>query len=356
MNRIRSVIILLILLILSTFLTARVHADAIDDYLRDQMSEHHIPGLALKIIRDGREAKSAHYGLANLEHNIPVTDRTVFEIGSLTKQFTAACILMLQQDGRLSIADPISKHLTNTPAAWSNITVRHLLTHTSGLKNYTGLSGFDLSRRLTQAQFIATLGAQPLDFAPGEQARYCNSGFNLLGYIIENVSGQTYWDFLAARIFGPLGMSTATNRDPVILVPQRADGYEWKNGAQHNRDFNLTDIFAAGAIVMSLGDLAKWNASLETGSDKLLTAASKAQMWTPQRLNNGTAAPYGFGWRVGEQEGHRNIGHSGSTSGFSASLQRYPDDRLTVILLCNSDEQNIATTLARAVARMSFGE
>jgi D-alanyl-D-alanine carboxypeptidase len=335
--------------------TARVHADAIDDYLRAQMAEHHIPGLALKIIRDGRETKSAHYGLANLEHNIPVTDRTVFEIGSLTKQFTAACILMLQQDGKLSIEDRISKHLTNTPAAWSNITVRHLLTHTSGLKNYTGLSGFELSRHLNQQQFIATLGAQPLDFAPGEQAKYCNSGFNLLGYIIENVSGKNYWDFLAARIFGPLGMGTATNRDPVILVPQRADGYEWKNGAQHNRDFNLTDIFAAGAIVMSLGDLAKWNASLETGSDKLLTAASKTQMWTPQRLNNGAAAQYGLGWRVGEQEGRRNIGHSGSTSGFSASLQRYPDDRLTVILLCNSDEQNIATTLARAVARMSFG-
>jgi CubicO group peptidase (beta-lactamase class C family) len=304
------------------------------------------------IIRDGQPPRSSTYGLANAELNVPVRPETVFEIGSITKQFTSACILMLAQEGKLSVDDPISKHLADTPPAWSNITIRHLLTHTSGLRSYTGHDGFEMSRRLTQAQFIKAIAALPAEFAPGDQAKYCNSGYNLLGFIVENVSGKNYWAFLAERIWGPLGMTSATNRDPALVIPNRASGYVRKNGALRNRDDDLTDVFSAGAIVSTIGDLAKWNASLET--DKLLSGSSKTQMWTVARLNNGKETTYGFGWRIGQVQEHRNIGHSGSTSGFSASLQRFPDDKLAVIVLCNSDEPNIATTIARGIAGLHF--
>ena len=339
---------------LLALLASVVRADRVDDFVKAEMDKHHIPGVALTIIRAGQETKTAAYGFANLELEAPASVETVFEIGSLTKQFTAACILLLAQDGKLSVDDKISKHLAGTPAGWSNITIRHLLTHTSGIKNYTGLNGFELTKHLTQAQFIKAIGAQPMDFAPGEQAKYCNSGYNLLGFIIENASGKNYWAFLAERIWAPLGMTHSTNRDPSIVVKNRADGYIRKKGAFQNRDSDLTDVFAAGAIVSTIGDLAKWNAALDT--DKLLTAASRAEMWTPAKLNDGKETIYGFGWRIGQWDGHKSIGHSGSTSGFSASLQRYPDDKLTVIVLCNSDEPNIATTVAKAIAGFCFEE
>jgi D-alanyl-D-alanine carboxypeptidase len=333
-------------------LVASLRADKVDEYVKAEMDKFHIPGLALTITRAGHEPRTSVYGLANVELNSPVRAESVFEIGSLTKQFTSACILLLAQDGKLSIDDKITKHFTNLPPAWSNITIRHLLTHTSGIRNYTGREGFELTKRLTQAQFIKALAVLPMDFAPGEQAKYCNSGYNLLGHIIENVSGKNYWSFLAEKIWGPLGMTSATNRDPIIVVPGRVDGYLRRNGSLRNRDNDLTDVFSAGAIVSTIGDLAKWNAALDSG--KLLTDTSRTQMWTAAKLNNGQATQYGFGWRIGSFQGHRNIGHSGSTSGFSASLQRFPDDGLTVILLCNSDEPNIATTMAKAIAGFYF--
>jgi D-alanyl-D-alanine carboxypeptidase len=333
-------------------LTLATRADRVDDFVRTEMARLQIPGVVVRVIQTGQVTKAAQYGLANVELQVPVRAETVFEIGSLTKQFTAACILLLTQDGKLSLDDLISKHLANTPPGWSNITIRHLLTHTSGIKNYTGQNGFELTRHLTQSQFIEAMSKLPPDFAPGAQAKYCNSGYNLLGHIIENVSGKTYWNFIAERIWTPLGMTSCTNRDPTIVVPHRADGYLRKNGALLNRDGDLTDVFAAGAIVSNIGDLVKWNAALDAG--KLLNTDSRAQMWTAGKLNDGSDCPYGFGWRVNPFQGRKNIGHSGSTSGFSATLQRFPDDRLTVIVLCNSDEPNIATTLGRTIAGFFF--
>ena len=315
------------------------------------MKQHRIPGVALKVIRDGKVAKTGTYGLANLELNVPVSAETVFEIGSITKQFTAAGILLLAQEGKLSVDDKISKYLTDTPEAWSKVTIRHLLTHTSGIKSYTGLDEFQLWRHLIQAQFIQAIGAQPMEFQPGESWKYCNTGFNLLGYIIENVSGMSYWDFMSQRVFQPLGMVATSNRLPSLIIPNRAAGYEQTNHVWINRDYDLTDVFSAGAIVSTVGDLAKWNASLD--GESLLNAASKEQMWTPVRLNDGKTKNYGFGWSLGEVEGHKNIGHAGSTSGFSASIQRFPSDRLAVIILTNTDEE-IATTLARKIAMFFF--
>lgn len=341
------------LLVLCGVLPSSAPADKVDDYIKTEMEKRKIPGLALTIILDGKETKTAAYGLANLELSVPTKPETVFEIGSITKQFTAAGILLLQQVGKLSVDDRINKFFANVPETWTNITVRHLLNHTSGIKSYTGLDGFELTKHLTQEQFIKKLGALPLDFAPGEEWKYCNSGYNLLGFIIENVSGKKYWDFMGQKIFSRLGMLSTTNREPGNIIPNRADGYEKKKGVLINRDYDLTDVFSAGEIASTIGDLARWNAALDSG--KLLTPASKSQMWTAGKLNNGKLTHYGFGWRVEPYEGHKNIGHSGSTSGFSASLQRFPDDKICVIVLSNSDETNVATTMAKTIGGFYFG-
>lgn len=316
------------------------------------MKKREIPGLVITVIQNGKATKKSAYGYANLEWNIKTTKETAFEIGSTTKQFTASAIMLLVQDGKLSLDDLISKHLKNTPEHWSNITVRQLLNHTSGIKSYTSMNngrGFELTERLTQEQFIKLISAQPLVNQPGDAWKYCNSAYNLLGYIIENVSGKTYYEFLGERIFNPLGMTASTNREPSILIPYRAAGYEKNRQRQRvNRDYDLTDIWAAGAIVSTMGDMAKWDAALNT--DKILSASSKKEMWTITRLNDGTTKNYGLGWYVDTLDGHKNIGHSGSTSGFSASFQRFPDNKLTIILFCNSGESGVATALAKKIA------
>lgn len=321
--------------------------------MREEMRTHRIPGVARTVIKDGRELKTAAYELANLEWSVPVTSNTVFEIGSVTKQFTAAGILLLQQQGKLSVNDPIGKHLPAAPGAWTGITIRHLLTHTSGIKSYTGMNGFEWSKHLTQTQFIQTVAAAAPDFAPGVAWKYSNSGYNLLCFIIENTSGQSYWQFLRENIWRPLGMNATTDRDPGVIITNRAAGYEQTNRLHINRDYDLTDIFSAGAILSTVGDLARWRGALD--GESLLTRESKAQMWTPARLNDGAATRYGFGWFIQALDGHRNLAHNGATSGFSASGQRFPDDGMNVIVLTNTDEM-FAGPLARQVAAFYLGQ
>jgi D-alanyl-D-alanine carboxypeptidase len=345
----------IIFLIACLFFTFNCVADPVDDLVKNEMATHQIPGLALKVVWHGKEIKTAAYGFANLEWDVPATPETVFEIGSVTKQFTAACILLLAEQGKLSLDDKISKYLQNTPASWTNITIRHLLTHTSGVKNYTGLDGFELSRHLTQAQFIAQIGELPLVFAPGEKFSYCNTGYNLLGYIIENVSGKKYWEFLSENILGPLKMSATTNREPSRILKLRAAGYEQdKTNGLVNRDVDYTGLFSAGEIVSTVGDLMKWDAALDT--EKILKNSSKKLMWTPGKLNSGKSISYGFGWFAGTLNGHKNIGHPGATSGFSAANERFPDDGLEIVLLCNSGEDGVADHLAKAVAGIYLAE
>src|ERR1043166_318376 len=339
------------LLSLSLLLRTPARADSVDEYLKTEMAQHRIPGAVLTVIQDGKPVKQKAYGVANLELNVPVKLDTVFEIGSIPKQVTAAGIPLLQQERKSSVDEKNSPYLQNTPEPWADVTVRHLLTHTSGIKSYTGLDGFAITRHLTQEQFIKAIGAQPMEFHPGTSWKYSNTGFSLLGYVIENVSGQHYWDFMRQRVFKPLAMNETTDRLPGAIIPNRADGYEQTNHVWINRDYDLTDVFAAGAIASTVGDLAKWNSALDR--DDLLHTATKKAMWTPSKLADGKETKYGFGWFIDAVEGHKNIGHGGSTSGFSASIQRFPDDHLAVILLTNTDEQ-IATTLAKKIATFYF--
>ncbi|HEX8737657.1 MAG TPA: serine hydrolase domain-containing protein, partial [Pyrinomonadaceae bacterium] len=278
------------------------------------------------------------------------TKETVFEIGSVSKQITAAAIMLLVEEGKINPDEKISKYLPATPEAWKNVSVRNLLTHTSGIKSYTVLSGFELTKRLTRDEFIKLLGAQPLDFETGARYQYSNSGYNLLGFIVEAVSGKSYWDFVRARIFKPLGMERSADRDPKYIIPNRATGYEWENGSLVGRDYDLTDVFSAGAIVSTVEDLAKWDAALR--GDTFLKKESKAQMWTPAILNDGKPYPYGFGFRLSEIRGHKIIGHSGQTAGFGANISRYVDDDLTVIALTNLGEIGMGTLIANGIAKI----
>ena len=339
--------------VLCVFTPGRLGADAVEDLIDAEIRQRGTVGLACLILQEGKPPRGIYRGVANLEWNLPVTADTVFEIGSVTKQFTTSGILMLAQDGRLKIDDRISQHLSNTPPAWAAVTIRHLMEHTSGIPSYDSLDGFEMRLQLTQEKFIQRLGKHPLVSAPGEKWSYCNSGYNLLSYVIESASGTNYWAFLDQRIFRPLGMTRTTSRDPRLIVPQRASGYEKaKDGSLVHRNSDLTDLLGAGAIVSTVGDLAKWDAALN--GEKFLNEQSKRLAWTPVKLPNDETKHYGFGWHLNPLEGRANIGHSGSTSGFSASFQRFPDDKLTVILLSNTDDSGFATRLAKKIAVLHF--
>ena len=328
---------------------AVVHADALDDRIRSIMAERHIPGAAVAVVQNGKVVRMKGYGVATLEFNVPVTAETVFEIGSVSKQMTSAGIMLLVQDGKVSLDEKISKYLPNTPEVWSGVTVRHLLTHTSGVKSYSSLDGFALSERMTINDFIKKLSPYPLEFTPGEKNIYSNSGFNLLAYIIETQSGKKYMDFMRERIFIPLGMTKTGDRDPQFVIPFRANGYEWRQDRYNGRDGNLTDLMGAGSIVSTINDMTKWEAALR--GDKFLNAQSKKTIWTQFTFNNGMLSPYGFGWRISDVRGNELIAHSGQTAGFGAAIHRYVDTDVTVIALTNLGEVGMGTLIATTAAK-----
>jgi D-alanyl-D-alanine carboxypeptidase len=349
MNRKSKIVLLLTLL---CFVCVSARADNADDYVRAQMQARHIPGLTLAVVREGKLIKAQGYGVANMEANAPASVESVFEIGSITKQFTAAAIMLLVEEGKVKLDDKISVYLADLhpPEAWNNVSVRNLLTHTSGIKTYTGLPGFEFSKHLKKEEFVKALAGFPLDFPPGEKYSYSNSGYNLLGFILEKASKRPYWEFMRERIFKPLEMNQTRDRDPVPVIKNRVAGYEWQNNRWENRATDLTDVFSAGAIVSNVLDLVKWDAALN--GERLLKRASLDQIWTPMRLNNGTDYPYGLGWDVNVSGAHRIISHGGQTAGFSASIARYVDDRMTVIVLCNSGEIGVAGKVRQGIAKL----
>ncbi len=338
-----------VLLVFLGSLTAR--ADKVDDYIRAEMKRRQIPGLALTVIKSGKVIKMKGYGLASVELNVPVTPDSVFELASLTKPFTATAIMLLVEEGKVGLDDKISKYLPNAPDAWSGITVRHLLTHTAGLK-YDTVPRFAGSRLMddTTAVRLESASKHPLDFTPGERYQYSDTGYFLLGMIIEKAIGRRYHEFLTERIFEPLGM-TATLvllRDQWATVKNRASHYTLREGklARARRDWQI-ELSGSGGVGSTVKDLAKWDAALYT--EKILKKSSLDQMWTPLKLNNGFRHSYGFGWELGEFRGHRLIQHGGATGVY---LLRLPDDRLTVIVLANltsssgTNQRGIALTVA----------
>lgn len=323
-------------------------ADKVDDYVEKQRQQLHLPGVSLAVVRDGQLIKSRGYGLANLELNVRATEDTVYEIGSNTKQFTAAAVMMLVEEGKINLDDKLTKYFPEAPESWSGITVRHLLSHTSGIQNHVAVPDWlnvfktSITSETTPArdELLKMFFKLPLEFRPGETWSYDNTGYYLLGIIIEKASGKSYWEFLAERIFHPLGMTATRNTEPQPIVPNRASGYEWVNDHFENRPILAPFIaFSAGSILSTVKDMAKWDAALY--SEKLLKESSLHQVWAVTKTNDGADAPfdYGFGWFIGHYHGHHLVQHTGGTPGFSSLIYRFLDDKLTIILLTNHSDR-----------------
>jgi CubicO group peptidase (beta-lactamase class C family) len=311
-------------------------ADPIDDYVTAQIKRQNIPGLSLAVVKDGKVIKAKGYGLANLEWKIAATPETAYQLASVSKQFTATGIMLLVEEGKVQLSDPIRKYFSELPVAWSNITVRHLLTMTSGIKDYLNIVPPDEWRKdFTHERIVQIMTEAPLDFAAGEKFSYSNSNYVLLAMLIQKLSGKSYDAFLAERVWGPLQM-TATRRDnPFDVIPNRAALYDWKTNHFENIDFLSPSLWnnGDGGLLSSAADLARWDAALYT--ERVLKKTSLQQMWAPTRLNDGQESQYGFGWSLARVRGHRLIGHGGGRPGTATQISRFIDEGVTVIVLIN---------------------
>ena len=355
MFRRRAVTIILVCI------SVTAHADAIDDFVRERLRQLHLPGVAVAVVRDGKPVTTRTYGYANLELDVPVTEDTVFELGSLSKQFTAVAVMMLVEEGRIDLDASIAHYLPEAPERWRAITVRHLLTHSSGIQEYLSIPGFMDEAHAADHKGMTRLffDRLQLEFAPGETWSYSNSGYLLLGDIVERVSGKSYWELLRQRIFTPLGMTATRSSEPRALIRNRAAGYGWREGTYENRPALSENAYAAGAIASTIRDMTRWEAALHEG--KLLTKSSFAQIWTPLTVRAGGPPPfpYGFGWVVDVDA----VLHSGGTPGFSSAIRRYREKGLTVIVLANHGDRildhlplEIAGIVDPVVARRSSSD
>jgi CubicO group peptidase (beta-lactamase class C family) len=309
-----------------------VYADAVDDLVEAEMKQQHIPGLSIAVVQDGKIVKKRGYGFSNVEQQVAVTPQTVFQSGSLGKQFTAALVMLLVEDGKIGLDDPISKHLLDTPDTWRKITVRHLLTHTSGLADpYKKL---DLRKDYTDDELLKIEESIPLRFQPGEKWAYSNMGYHVLGFLCSRVGKKFYGDQLRERLFEPIGMNTRIISERNI-VPHRASGYDWVNGELKNQAWVSPSLntTADGSLYLTAHDLALWDLALY--GERPLSHAIKLVSWTPVKLNDNSTVAYGFGWSLVPYNGHSTIEHSGAWQGFSTQISRFIDDKLTVIVLTN---------------------
>lgn len=341
MTRTRHLVLSLWLLV---FTVGSAHADHVDDFVKAEMKRQHIPAVSIVVLKNGAVVKAEAYGLADIEHGIPATPDTVFKIGSVSKQFLATGIMLLVQDGKLGLNDKISKYFDGTPPAWDAITIRHLLTHTSGLVREA--PGFNPYRVQPDLDVIKTAYPLPLQFTPGEKYDYSNLGYFALADIIRKVSGKPWGDFLNERVFAPLGMTSTRVTTAADIVPKRADGYTWTKETFQNTE-NWPAVRPSGAFLSTTLDLAKWEAALLT--DRILKTSTKTEMWTPMTLNDGRKNPYGFGWALDDFRGIETIQHGGSLTGFRAHYLRWPAYGVTVVTLTNlasADTESIGSGIA----------
>lgn len=305
-------------------------ADEVDRIVAREMERQHIPGVSVGVMRDGRLIKAGGYGVSNLELSAPATVDSVYAIGSVSKQFIAACVLILAQEGRLSIDDPLGKFMEDAPSAWRPITLRRLLTHTSGLVREA--PGFQPTRPQSDLEVIRSAYPLPLANPIGAKWEYSNLGYFILGDVVRRVSGKPWADFLEERILRPLEMHTTRTTTQSEIIPLRASSYMWNSGKYTNAPVLLT-VRPSGALLSTVIDMAKWDAALYT--EQPLTAESKRRAVTAVKLIDGTAYPYGLGWRLDPVRGHRAMSHGGTLQGFKSHFLRLPDDHLSVIVFTN---------------------
>ena len=320
----------------------------VDSVVHEAMASQKIPGVAVAVIRGSQTILAKGYGLANVEHRVPVTTQTIFQSGSVGKQFTSTAVMQLVEAGKIRLDDPIAKYLPDAPATWRDITIRHLLTHTSGIPDYT-TDAFDYRRDYTEDELVKLAYAVTLEFPAGSRWNYSNTGYVLLGAIIRKAGGRFYGDHLAEHVFKPAGMTTARVITEQDIVPNRAAGYQLVKGELKNQDWvsPVLNTTADGSLYLSLDDMIAWDRALRAG--KLLQAESWKTAYDPVRLRSGNRYPYGFGWAVDSAGGQQRIGHGGGWQGFRTHIDRYQGDDVTVIVLANLGEAD-ATGIARRIA------
>ena len=342
---------MLFVMALAVALPAR--SDALDALIDARMRQRQLPGVAVAVVERGRVKTMRHYGVASLELPTPVTSDTVFELGSLSKQFTAAAILMLAEEEKIELDGSIARYLADVPQEWRAITIRHLLTHSSGIQEYLAVPGLPDQAHAVDHEGMTRMFFQRLrlEFEPGATWAYSNSGYLLLGNIIERVSGQSYWAFLEQRIFKPSGMTATRSSDPRAVIRNRARGYGVDDGAYVNRNALSQNAYAAGAIVSTLRDMTRWEATLHSG--KLLATESYREMWRPLELTGNAPPPlnYAFGWVTDVRDKQRYVMHSGGTPGFSSAISRNLDSGITAIVLANHGDR-ILDDLAMDLTRL----
>lgn len=300
-----------------------------DELVQSYVTNRSFMGAVL-VARGSDVVFSKGYGLANVEWDIPNTPATKFRLGSITKQFTAASILLLEERGKLKVEDPVSKYVPDAPPAWNAVTIAHLLTHTSGIPSFTSFPEYKNREPFATPteQIVSWFRDKPLEFQPGLTMNYSNSGYVLLGYIIERITGDSYERFVQQNIFTPLGMKDSGYDSNTAIIKNRASGYSPGPGGRVNAGFiDMSIPHAAGALYSTTEDLLRWEQGLFGG--KLLSPASLQKMTTPAKNN------YAFGLVVLSVAGHKTIMHNGGIEGFNTMLAYFPDDKLTVVVLSN---------------------
>lgn len=331
-------------------LKSDVDALIAEDYPKDA------PGVSILIAKNGKTIYTNARGLANMELEVPLNSNSVFEIGSITKQFTAVAILMLEEQGKLSVSDNITKYIPDYPTKGKTITIHHLLNHTSGIKSYTSMRSFMKHARtdMTPTELINVFKNEPMDFDPGEKYKYNNSGYILLGHIIEVVSKTSYANFIEKNIFKPVGMTSSYYGSMKKIIPNRARGYSKRNNDLVNADYlSLTLPYAAGSIMSTVGDLLKWQNALN--ANKLIKRTSLEKAINGSTLNNGEKIDYGYGLIASDLNGSPTIEHSGGIFGYSTNGIYFPKEDVYVIGLTNCDCSR-ATEIVNKVAAVAIGK
>lgn len=338
-------------------LQAQDLAAAFDAILQKQFKSGE-PGCAALVARNGKIVYHKAHGMADLENNVPMRTDHVFRIGSVTKQFTAVAILQLAEAGKLSLQDDLTKYIPDYPTGGKTITIEHLLTHTSGIQSYTDMPEWDAMVRrkdFTLEALIDFFKNKPMLFDPGTKWRYNNSGYILLGYIIEKASGMSYAQYVEEKLFKPAGMRHSYYDDPVRLIPNRARGYQnLQEGSFGNTEYlSMTQPHAAGSLASTVEDLYNWNQALFAG--KLVSKEWLKKAHTPYRLADGSDTRYGYGWSLGALQGSPTIEHGGSINGFQSILTYLPQEDLCVVVLSNN-ENNEPMDAASRLAGVAIGK
>lgn len=325
--------------------------EAVDKAVAAEMQRQSIPGVAVAVIQNGKVIKIKGYGLANVELNVPVTTETAFKIGSISKPMIAIGVMKLVEDGKIKLDDRVSKYFPDAPEAWKDVTIKHLLSHTSGIMREA--PAFDPFKVQADYDVIKSAFTEPLVFQPGEKYQYCNVGYFSLAEIISRVSGKPWAQYLDEILFRPNKMTATRVTSNTEIIANRGSGYAFRGKLSNEESFRA--LRPSGAFYSSIADMVSWALTFESGIT--IKKDTIRSMWRPVRLKDGKNAPYGFGWAVGNLRGKNVVGHGGSLSGFRSDLTIFEDDKLTVIVLTNlSNGEPAAISMAVADVFIDFPE